>query len=185
MAGLIKAILMVERGWIPPQPGFRLPATALARARTRFMVAATEAQPWTALDDSGMPIPRRCGVNSFGIGGTNAHAVVCQAPSAPAITDLAEDPQLFVVSARDDRALRRGAEAVRDALVASWSSRLYTSAVPAGTAPNGGAMSPADVAYTLQIGRASLQSRSAFVARTPGRGPAGSGADRQRDDRPG
>jgi acyl transferase domain-containing protein len=169
MAGLIKAILMVERGWIPPQPGFRVPAAALARARTRFMVAATEAQPWTALDDSGMPITRRCGVNSFGIGGTNAHAVVCQAPSAPASTDLAEDdPQLFVVSARDDKALRRGAEAVRNALVANWSSRLHASTVPAGIAPNGGAMSPANVAYTLQIGRASLESRSAFFARTPG-----------------
>lgn len=166
MAGLIKVILMVERGWIPPQPGFRLPATALARARTRFMVAATEAQPWTALDDSGMPTSRRCGVNSFGIGGTNAHAVVCQAPSAPAITDLAEDPKLFVVSARDDRALRRGAEAVRDALAASWSS--HSPAVSAGGAPDAGAPSPADVAYTLQTGRASLESRSAFVARTRG-----------------
>jgi acyl transferase domain-containing protein len=168
MAGLIKAILMVERGWIPPQPGFRVPAAALARARTRFMVAATEAQPWTAPDDAGMPVPRRCGVNSFGIGGTNAHAVVCQAPSAPAITDLAEDLQLFVVSARDDKALRRAAEAVCNALAANWSSCLCTSAVPAGTAPDGGAVSPANVAYTLQIGRASLQSRSAFLARTPG-----------------
>jgi acyl transferase domain-containing protein len=168
MAGLIKAILMVERGWIPPQPGFRVPAAALARARTRFVVAATGAQPWTAPDDAGMPVPRRCGVNSFGIGGTNAHAVVCQAPSAPAITDLAKDLQLFVVSARDDKALRRAAEAVRDALAASWPSRLHTPAVPAGTAPDGGAVSPANVAYTLQIGRAALQSRSAFFARTPG-----------------
>jgi acyl transferase domain-containing protein len=154
-AGLIKAVLMVERGWIPPQPSLNSPSTALARARARFRVSCPVAQPWTAADDAGNPAPRRAGVDSFGIGGATAHAVVCQAPEQ---SRAADEPgaQLFVLSAHDDRGLRRVAQALHAGLADMWSPGAASHAPQPPTL--------ADAAYTLQIGRAALPCRAAFRA---------------------
>ncbi|MFC9819892.1 beta-ketoacyl synthase N-terminal-like domain-containing protein [Streptomyces erythrochromogenes] len=74
MAGLIKAALAVHEGVLPPTLHLEEPHPDLARTRMRPVAAA---QPW----ERG-PAPRRAGVNAFGFGGINAHAVLEEAPAA-------------------------------------------------------------------------------------------------------
>src|SRR5205807_6367730 len=75
IAGLIKTVLALEHRTIPPSLHFKTPNPAIPFAETPFFVAA-EARPWESAG-----APRRAGVNSFGIGGTNAHVVLEEAPA--------------------------------------------------------------------------------------------------------
>ncbi|WP_155385788.1 beta-ketoacyl [acyl carrier protein] synthase domain-containing protein [Catellatospora paridis] len=70
--GLIKAVLAVRDGQIPPTLHFRHPHPDVDLAASPFTVSA-EVRDW--------PGPRRAGVSSFGLGGTNAHVLVAQAPA--------------------------------------------------------------------------------------------------------
>ncbi|MFF4102060.1 beta-ketoacyl synthase N-terminal-like domain-containing protein [Streptomyces sp. NPDC001903] len=74
MAGLIKAALAVYEGVLPPTLHLQEPHADLALTRMRPVTAA---EPW----ERG-PQPRRAGVNAFGFGGINAHAVLEEAPGA-------------------------------------------------------------------------------------------------------
>ncbi|MFI5669470.1 beta-ketoacyl synthase N-terminal-like domain-containing protein [Streptomyces sp. NPDC051704] len=76
MAGLIKAALAVSEGVLPPTLHLEEPHADLARTRMRPVTAA---EPW----ERG-PQPRRAGVNAFGFGGINAHAILEEAPGATA-----------------------------------------------------------------------------------------------------
>ncbi|MFF4280447.1 beta-ketoacyl synthase N-terminal-like domain-containing protein [Streptomyces kronopolitis] len=72
IAGLIKAALAVHHRTLPPTPHLDEPHEDLARTRMRPVAAA---EPW----DAGRQ-PLRAGVNAFGFGGINAHAVLEEAP---------------------------------------------------------------------------------------------------------
>ncbi|MFE1172374.1 beta-ketoacyl synthase N-terminal-like domain-containing protein [Streptomyces sp. NPDC058773] len=72
IAGLIKAALAVHHRTLPPTLHLDEPHEGLARTRMR---PVTEAEPW----DAGRA-PLRAGVNAFGFGGINAHAVLEEAP---------------------------------------------------------------------------------------------------------
>ncbi|WP_155373802.1 beta-ketoacyl [acyl carrier protein] synthase domain-containing protein [Catellatospora vulcania] len=69
--GLIKAVLAVRDGMIPPTLHFRRPHPDVDLAASPFTVAA-ELRTWSGA--------RRAGVSSFGLGGTNAHVLVTQGP---------------------------------------------------------------------------------------------------------
>jgi acyl transferase domain-containing protein/SAM-dependent methyltransferase/acyl carrier protein len=137
VTGLIKAVLAVERARIPPSLHFRRGNPAIDFASSPFYVQ-TELADWTAS-------PRRAGVNSFGIGGTNAHVVIEQAParepSAPS-----REHQLVLLSARTATAL--------DAATANLATHL-------GARPD---QPMADVAFTLQVGRKHFAHRRFLVA---------------------
>ncbi|MCV7409101.1 sulfolipid-1 biosynthesis phthioceranic/hydroxyphthioceranic acid synthase [Mycobacterium florentinum] len=75
IAGLIKAVLAVYRGHIPPNLNYKTPNPHIPFDEMRLKVVA-EPTDWP---DTGLP--RRAGVSSFGFGGTNAHVVVEQAPA--------------------------------------------------------------------------------------------------------
>jgi phthiocerol/phenolphthiocerol synthesis type-I polyketide synthase E len=171
LAGLVRAVLMVEHGWFPPAPEFDTPCAALETARSAFEVV-TEGCPWDR-DGSGIPGPRRAGIDSYGIGGCVAHAVVCE-PSVPGRPGTggqspfgtSESPdtggtpdgvgELFVLSARDPEGLLQLAHRTFRALSPLWDP------------PRPGAPSPADVAFTLRSSRGGLPCRTAFVAATRG-----------------
>ncbi|WP_416906163.1 amino acid adenylation domain-containing protein [Micromonospora echinospora] len=79
LAGLVKAVLAVRTGRIPPQINFTRPAVDLAP----FTVSTT------GVGWSGSGTPRRAAVSALGVGGTNAHVIVEQPPGpvvAPAAT---------------------------------------------------------------------------------------------------
>jgi amino acid adenylation domain-containing protein len=140
VAGFIKAVLAVKHGALPPTLHFQAPNPETGLDDSPFYVNAA-LRPW-----DGGGAPRRAGVSSFGIGGTNAHAVLEEAPALPALppTDAA---QLVVLSARNEAALER--------MRANLAAHLARNPdVPL-----------ADVAYTLQEGRAAHGYRWAAAAR--------------------
>ena len=89
IAGLIKAVLAVQRGHIPPNMGFEAPNPHIPFEQMRLKVVADH-QDWPLVRR-----PRRAGVSSFGFGGANAHVVIEQGPDAgpvqgpePAVTSM-------------------------------------------------------------------------------------------------
>ncbi|WP_394842169.1 amino acid adenylation domain-containing protein [Pendulispora brunnea] len=153
ITGLIKAALAVREGRIPPNLHFAAPNPAIDFERSPFRVA-TRLLDW---EPSG---PRRAGVSAFGLGGTNAHAVL-EAPPAVVQAEEAEDrAELLVVSARSGN----GLAAVSDALAA----RLEDDAT----------LRLADTAFTLQMGRRAASHRRAIVARSKAEAIAALRADR-------
>ena len=88
MAGLIKAMLAVERAEIPPSLHFERPNPQIDFAASPFFVN-TDLASWPEG-------PRRAGVSSFGFGGTNAHVVLEEAPVLPP-TDPDRSWQLLVL----------------------------------------------------------------------------------------
>ncbi len=139
VAGLVKAVLAVREGRVPPSLHFEHPNPALALERTPFRVAA-RLEDWPVEGD-----PRRAGVSSFGIGGTNAHAVVESPAPVRACSPGRAGPQLVVVSARSAAALARA----RERLAA------HLDAHPA--------LDARAVAWTTQTGRTAFEHRSAAV----------------------
>jgi phthiocerol/phenolphthiocerol synthesis type-I polyketide synthase B len=95
IAGLIKTVLAVYQGSIPPNLHFHTPNPHIPFDQLRLKVVV-EQQDWPETDQ-----PRRAGVSSFGFGGTNAHAVIEQAPPAlPVIREADPAATTLVVSGK-------------------------------------------------------------------------------------
>jgi amino acid adenylation domain-containing protein len=141
VAGLIKAVLSLKHRQIPPSLHFEHPNPAIDFASTPFVVN-DRLQPWSSDDDA----PRRAGVSSFGIGGTNAHVIVEEAPIRPA-SGPSRTWKILTLSARTDAALEESSAQLRAQLKADAPLDL------------------ADVAYTLQTGRARFDRRRAIVCK--------------------
>ncbi len=142
VTGLIKAVLSLEERKLFPTLHFERPNPELRLADSPFYVSS-RLQDW---DPS--PLPRRIGVSSFGIGGTNAHVVLEEAPAAQS-SSPSRAVQLLTLSARTPAAL----EAATARLAA------YLEGPPGSPAPL------PDVAYTLHLGRKALEHRRAVVVR--------------------
>ncbi|SMF69245.1 amino acid adenylation domain-containing protein [Tistlia consotensis] len=141
LAGLIKVALSLERGLIPPSLHYESPNPEIDFASSPFRVAE-RLQPWPA--EAGRP--RRGAVSAFGIGGTNAHAILEEAPKlATAAGPDDGGPALIVLSARSEARLSAYAEALLGYLERE--------------SPGLRAM-----AHTLQTGRRAMAQRLAFVA---------------------
>jgi len=93
ISGFIKAALTVEHGQIPPSLHCQSVNPKLRIEQTPFFVN-TELRDWKPEG-----FPRRAAVSSFGFGGTNAHAILEQAP-APAASAASRDAQVLLVSGR-------------------------------------------------------------------------------------
>ena len=147
LAGLVKAILTVRQGVIPPTAGFRSPNPRVPFSAGPFRVN-DRPEPWP---DRPAGTPRRAGVSSFGLGGTNVHVIVEAPPAAAEAAETAPDhPEILVLSAADGDSLERLAESLRDRLGGADAPRL------------------ADAAHILQTGRRRMPHRMAVMARTTG-----------------
>ena len=100
VAGFIKTVLALEHGLIPPSLHFERPNPQLELETSPFAVNTTLTE-WTPAGSR-----RRAGVSAFGIGGTNAHAILEEPP--PRRSDPSGPRQLLVLSARTRPALERG-----------------------------------------------------------------------------
>ncbi|MFJ4012636.1 beta-ketoacyl synthase N-terminal-like domain-containing protein [Streptomyces sp. NPDC090026] len=142
LAGLAKAILALEHAAVPPQAPFEKPNRRLAG--TGGLRIAAGGDGWPVPDG-----PRRAAVSSFGIGGTNAHVVLEQAPDLPAPpAGNDRDEHRVPVSARTEEALRQLAALLADAVSGPGAPEL------------------ADVAHTLRTGRSHRAVRAVLTART-------------------
>ncbi|MFJ4095166.1 type I polyketide synthase [Kitasatospora sp. NPDC089913] len=104
VAGLIKAVLALRHRRIPPLAGLDRPRAELDDPASPFTVDRV-AREWTA--PAGRP--RRAAVSSFGLGGTNVHVVLTEAPADPA-PPTPTAPDVVLVSAPTEPALRSAAE---------------------------------------------------------------------------
>jgi acyl transferase domain-containing protein len=144
IAGLIKAVLAVERGTIPPNLHFSALNPHISFGGAPFVIP-TRPIEWPLAPDR-----RVAGVSSFGWGGTNAHVVLAGPTEAAPEADRgpAGAPLLVPLSARDPDALRERAAGLGD----------LTSADRAGLA---------SVAYTAAVRRTHHDHRLAVVASSP------------------
>jgi phthiocerol/phenolphthiocerol synthesis type-I polyketide synthase E len=151
IAGVIKTVLSLEHGLIPPSLHYETPNPKIDFGGNPFYVNAA-LSTWNP--DC---VPRRAGVSSFGMGGTNAHVILEEAPAAGRPGQAGYDDRpvyLLRLSARTPAALAAAAERL-----AAHLSR------PA--AADGGVPRIPDVAYTLRVGRRELPRRLAVVAADP------------------
>jgi acyl transferase domain-containing protein/surfactin synthase thioesterase subunit/NADPH:quinone reductase-like Zn-dependent oxidoreductase len=126
VAGLIKLLVAFDAEALPPHLHFRVPSPALPRDVVRVV---TSREAWPRRHG-----PRRAGLNSFGLGGTNVHLVVEEAPRDLARPEAAEKgapPHLFSISAKSPEALCTLARrhAARLATIADHELGDYTRAV--------------------------------------------------------
>ncbi|MBA3258462.1 MAG: acyltransferase domain-containing protein, partial [Gemmatimonadales bacterium] len=143
IAGLIKTVLALTHRQIPPTLHFETPNPAIDFERSPFFVVR-QLLPWRS-DGS----PRRAGVSSLGVGGTNCHLVVEEAPAPESPAPAVERPRhLLALSARSEVELRDLAKRYADHL----SSRPQDSL--------------ADFCFTSNTGRAPFQHRLALDAGT-------------------
>jgi acyl transferase domain-containing protein/acyl carrier protein len=140
VTGLIKVALSLRDGVIPPSLHFQKPNPAIDFAGSPFFVN-DRLRPWERHGS-----PRRAGVSAMGIGGTNAHVVLEEAPPREP-SPPAQPFQLLVMSARTETALEQVTVRLAEHLDAHPELNL------------------ADVAFTLQVGRRPFEHRCFAVVR--------------------
>ncbi|MDM0011248.1 amino acid adenylation domain-containing protein [Variovorax sp. J22P168] len=135
--GVIKAALALTHRQIPPLVNFSGINPNIDIENSPFFIN-TKLIDWAATEH-----PRRVGVSSFGFCGTNAHVVMEEAPAPVAESRAAVRPWLpMLLSAATETAL--------ETLAARQSAVLASGAVAR----------PADMAFTLAVGRKRLRQRS-------------------------
>jgi acyl transferase domain-containing protein/acyl carrier protein len=141
VTGLIKTALALQHKLIPPSLNFEQPNPEIDFANSPFYVN-TKLTQWNATST-----PRRAGVSSLGIGGTNAHVVLEEAPIQVKSQEskVKRKYQLLVLSAKTDSALETATKNLARHLKQQPDVNL------------------ADVAYTLQVGRGVFNYRRVVV----------------------
>lgn len=119
VAGLMKVVLSLVHREIPPHLHFRS-WNPLCEVESPEMSIPTEVTPWQPADGG----PRVAGVSSFGIGGTNAHVIVEEAPAAESRAEAPPGPALLPLSARSAESLRRLAAAYGEWIASAASPPL-------------------------------------------------------------
>ncbi|MFC5212325.1 beta-ketoacyl synthase N-terminal-like domain-containing protein [Streptomyces coerulescens] len=138
-AALIKTILMLEHATLAPTVDVTSPVAALRDSPLRLV---TETGEWPSRPG----LPRLAGVTSVGIGGTNVHVVVQEAPERAPRAHADAGPTVLPLSARTEPRLA--------AVAARLAARLREADAP----------SLADVAHTLRTGRVGMPVRAYVVA---------------------
>src|SRR6478736_4629411 len=146
--GLMKTILALQHGVVPQNLHFTRLPDEMAEIDTKLFVPQ-EITPWP----SNGRHPRRAAVSSYGLSGTNVHAIVEQAPEQAPEAATPEDisasttaPLLFVLSSTSAGELRRTA-----GRLVNWVAAHQDVALP-------------DLAYTLARRRAHRPVRTAVIA---------------------
>ncbi|GGX48642.1 hypothetical protein GCM10007385_15830 [Tateyamaria omphalii] len=142
VASTIKVALALENEQIPPSLGYERPNPTIDFETSPFLVN-DKLTDWVSTSG-----PRRAGVNSLGVGGTNAHAILEQAP-APAAHEPSDWPtHILTLSARSTAALDQASANLAAHLRSNPDQPLE------------------DVAFTLKEGRRAFEKRRVVVADT-------------------
>ncbi|MFI2437524.1 type I polyketide synthase, partial [Streptomyces sp. NPDC018960] len=141
IVGLLKVVLSIEHGEIPPSLHYRTPHPSISLSEFGLRVQDTPTD-WPARSAG-----RVAGVSSFGMGGTNCHVVLGDTAVTRGDPDRPEQgPSVLPLSAREPRALREQAERLRTHLTQH---------------PD---LTPAEVAHTLALHRTHFTERAVLLA---------------------
>ena len=149
VASLIKTVLALKHRKIPPTLHVKTPNPKIDFPNTPFYVN-TDLREWVTPHG----IPRRAGVSSLGVGGTNAHVIVEESPQIDQVEQIdqikrsSRSHQLLLLSAKSLAALDRATQNLAEHLQDCPSLDL------------------ADVAYTLQVGRRTFGYRRMLVCQS-------------------
>ncbi len=143
VASLLKTALALKHKVLPPSVNFTEPNPKIDFANSPFFVNSNMTD-WKA-----GPTPRRAGVSGFGVGGTNAHVVLEEAPPLEP-SSPARPWQLLLLSAKTSSALDAATTHLGEHLKAHPGLNL------------------ADAAFTLQVGRRAFDHRRLLVCRDVG-----------------
>ena len=149
VASIIKGVLALERGLIPPNINFAKPNPAIPLAEWNIMIP-TKLTPWPTTHT------KRMSINGFGMGGTNAHIVIDAYNSQASLSNGLHASQkhqkrLFVFSSHDKAGFKRSSKVLSEyinTLGAAASSPVYLS----------------NLAHTLATARSSLSRRATCFA---------------------
>jgi len=159
IAGIIKVLVSMEHRKLPGNLHFKELNPYIHLEDSPFYIVS-ETIDWKPLsDDTGRPVPRRAGISSFGIGGTNAH-VVLEEYHEPGFrvqsSEFRVEPQLIVLSAKNEERLKAYAARVVEFIEHQKSNiENRTSKIE-------------NIAYTLQVGREAMDERLAAVVASTG-----------------
>lgn len=143
VAGLIKVALSLHHRTLPPSLNFRTPNPAIPFEKTPFFVN-TKLTKW--ISDSGRLV---AGVSSFGVGGTNAHVVLEEAPPNAPLAPVDDRWTALQLAARTPAALDRLTEQLANFFDANPTVSLQ------------------DTAATLRYGREHFAHRRVIVCNSP------------------
>jgi acyl transferase domain-containing protein/long-subunit acyl-CoA synthetase (AMP-forming) len=139
VTGLIKTVLALKHKQLPPSLHFEKPNPQIDFVNSPFYVNATLAD-WKVNG-----LPRRAGISSFGLGGTNIHVVIEESPELLADPGPGRPWNLLLLSARTRQALTTAGVNLKEYL------RQHSD------------LNMSDVAYTYQVGRKTFRERQAIV----------------------
>ncbi|CAM2065406.1 SDR family NAD(P)-dependent oxidoreductase [Sulfidibacter corallicola] len=147
IAGLLRILLALRHKTLPGNIHLENLNPYVDLSDSPFFMHRDPVQWPPGRDRAGRASLRRAGISSFGIGGTNAHVIVEEAPPQTSAHETPDQPLIFPLSARDEASLRRVATAMRDYFKTTGDEDYL-----------------ADIAYTLQVGREPMRARMAFTA---------------------
>lgn len=141
LLALVKAVLALKNKELPPAIHFNVPNGQINFEDSPFYVNVRR-KSW----DSDQ-LPRRCGVSSFGISGTNCHLVLEEAPVVKSVK-IASGPQIFTLSAKKEAALKEMVLAWQAFLAKDFPQKIRLD----------------DLCFTLNTGRSHYHYRLAVIA---------------------
>jgi acyl transferase domain-containing protein/thioesterase domain-containing protein len=143
VASLIEVVEALRHRQIPPSINYERPNPNIDFERSPFRVN-TELRDWPE-----GPTPRRAGVSSLGVGGTNAHVILEEAPEPAPSGPAPREFEVLPISAKNGRAL----DNTTAKLAAHFAEHADASL--------------ADAAYTLDVGRERFEHRRVTVCASP------------------
>lgn len=141
ISGLLKTILALKHKELPPTLHFQVPNKKINFEESPVYVN-TKLTKWETDH-----IPRRCGISSFGLSGTNCHMVLEEAPEVVQIKKEVS-PQIFTLSAKTEDGLKQ--------LVHQYDDRLSKGKIEGNLD---------DICFTANIGRGHYEYRLALIAK--------------------
>ena len=143
VAGLIKTVLALKHRLLPPSLHFEQPNPQIDFPQSPFYVN-TKLSEWKT-DGK----PRYVGVSSFGMGGTNAHLILSEAPAlTPVVNQVERSLHLLSLSAKSQKALQELASRYENFLASH----------PEASHP--------DICFTANTGRGDFDYRLAVVSQS-------------------
>ena len=142
VVGVIRTVQILEEGTIPPLLHLQKPNAAIDWTNCGLALSTASAE-WPRGKAS-----RIAAVNSFGLGGTNAHALIGEAPIRAVPAEARPERLVLTLSARTPHALRAMASRYADFIYQSPQASLR------------------DICYTAAVGRAGFEHRASFDAST-------------------